>query len=85
MGQRPKGFRDPVKVKAQKVVYREVRAGRMKRPDAFACTDCGHTGPDRRHEYDHHKGYARRFWLVVEPVCSVCHSGRERRRRASWL
>lgn len=38
---------------------------------------------ERRHEYDHHRGYGAEHQLDVEAVCTRCHGKRERRRRMS--
>jgi hypothetical protein len=51
-------------------------------PNDIPCVDCGHIGSDRRHEYDHHLGYAADHHGDVEAVCSRCHHARERRRAA---
>lgn len=48
--------------------------------DDLACTDCGHRGDDRRHEYDHYLGYAAEHHEDVESVCSPCHHRREKNR-----
>jgi hypothetical protein len=45
----------------------------MPRPESLPCSDCGHTGEDRRHEYHHHKGYAAAHHLDVVVLCSLCH------------
>jgi hypothetical protein len=54
-------------------------------PNDLPCTDCGHVhGPSgRRHEYDHHKGYAPEHHEDVEAVCTICHHAREQARRAA--
>jgi hypothetical protein len=41
--------------------------------------DCGHVWKkgERRHEYDHYKGYAAQHHYDVEPVCSTCHAKRD--------
>lgn len=77
---------DPVKVRARSKVRTEVRAGRLPHPGDVPCVDCGHeVGQDgddgRRHEYDHHLGYAPEHELDVVARCSVCHGAAERRRR----
>lgn len=53
-----------------------VAAGLLANPNDRPCVDCGHTGSDRRHEYDHHQGYEARYHEEVEPVCSICHHAR---------
>lgn len=57
----------------------EVRFGRLPRPNTLPCTDCGHIWKpgERRHEYDHHNGYAPEHYLDVEPVCTTCHARRD--------
>jgi hypothetical protein len=45
------------------------------------CTDCGHIGSDRLHEYDHYLGYAAINHLDVQCVCVPCHNRREQQRR----
>ncbi len=48
----------------------------------WPCADCGHVWAEgeRRHEYDHHNGYAAEHQLDVEAVCTVCHHAREKAR-----
>lgn len=67
------------KVAARSAVNVEVRFGRMPAPNALPCADCGHlwTVGERRHEYDHHRGYDPRHWLDVEAVCTTCHHERD--------
>jgi hypothetical protein len=57
-----------------------VHIGILPNPNAIACTDCGHTGADKRHEYDHYKGYDAENHENVQPVCTACHHRRERER-----
>lgn len=75
--------RDGDKLQARGRVNVLVRTGRLPRPDSLLCADCGHIGPDRRHEYDHHLGYTAEHHEDVQPVCSVCHHGRSRQRGES--
>lgn len=49
-------------------------------PNDVACVDCGHLGPERRHEYDHYLGYAPEHHDDVEATCSLCHNERGRSR-----
>lgn len=58
---------------ARGAVGAAVFAGKLTPPGKLPCTDCGHLGDDRRHEYDHYLGYAREHWLSVQPVCKPCH------------
>ena len=53
-----------------------MRVGLLPDPNAVPCTDCEHLGPERRHEYDHHLGYAPEHHEDVEPVCAPCHNDR---------
>lgn len=78
-GPAPKPGRDGDKKQARERVNREVRTGRIPHPNALPCTDCGHVWRPggRRHEYDHHKGYAAEHHLSVEPVCVRCHRRRD--------
>lgn len=57
-----------------------VQAGRIPHPNDLPCVDCDHvyqTG-ERRHEYDHHKGYdTLQAQLDVVAVCTTCHHLRD--------
>lgn len=60
----------------------EVRTGHRPHPNSLPCADCAHewkTG-ERRHEYDHHRGYAAEHHYDVEPVCTLCHARRDNAR-----
>ncbi len=52
-----------------------VRTGKIPRPNDLPCSDCGHVykSGDKRHEYDHHEGYAAGKHTVVIVRCSTCH------------
>jgi len=76
-GPAPTPGRDGDKLQARHRVNRAVAAGELPAADSLPCTDCGHLGDDRRHEYDHHNGYAAAHHLDVEPVCSRCHHRRD--------
>ena len=78
---RPRGYRDPEKEEARRKVAVAVRYGKLAHPNSLACTDCGHRGRGKRHEYDHYKGYAEKHHLSVQCVCTTCHADREVRRR----
>lgn len=73
--------RDGDKRQARSRINHDMRMGQRPNPNTLPCTDCGHLGEDRRHEYDHHLGYAAENHYDVEPVCSRCHHARERGRR----
>lgn len=82
-GRRYVDARDGDAQQARRRVNYLIDAGLLPAPSTRPCTDCGHTGYDRRHEYDHHRGYAPEHHEDVEPVCSSCHHERERRRRGT--
>jgi hypothetical protein len=77
-GPAPKPPRDGDRKQARQRVNVEVRTGRRPHPNTLPCVDCGHVWREgeRRHEYDHHKGYAAAHHLDVEPVCTKCHRAR---------
>ncbi|WP_435251669.1 hypothetical protein [Streptomyces tendae] len=62
-----------------------VDAGLLPAPNTQPCADCGHVWQpgERRHEYDHHRGYAPEHHEDVEAVCTTCHHAREDARRAA--
>lgn len=72
-------FTDAQKDYARSCVNVEVRFGRMPRPNALPCKDCGHVWApgERRHEYDHPRGYGSDDIFDVEPVCTLCHVKRD--------
>lgn len=67
------------KQKARARVNKLVQAKKIPHPNELPCTDCGHVWApgERRHEYDHHHGYARKYFLSVQSVCTLCHSKRD--------
>lgn len=67
------------KEQARQRINVEVRSGRRPHPNTLPCVDCGHVWKkgERRHEYDHHKGYAAKNHLNVVPVCTTCHAKRD--------
>lgn len=60
-----------------------IDAGLLPDPNEVACFDCGHRWApgERRHEYDHHRGYDEVHHEDVQSVCTSCHHRRERTRR----
>jgi len=83
---KPRGFavyppRDGDKQQARNRVNHMVRNGKLPHARTVPCTDCGHIGSDRQHEYDHYLGYATINHLAVECVCVPCHNKREQQRR----
>ena len=81
--QRPRGRRVPEHDRARYVVNLAVRYCRLPAANSLPCADCGHlwTEGERRHEYDHYKGYSPEHQLTVQAVCTTCHAGREKGRR----
>lgn len=81
-GPLPAPGRDGDKLQARHRVNRAILAGDLPPPNCLPCIDCNHvwrTG-ERRHEYDHHLGYAAQHHLCVQPVCTLCHSKRDNAR-----
>lgn len=78
-GPAPNAPRDGDKVQARQRINVEVRNGTRPHPNTLPCVDCGHVHRlgERRHEYDHHLGYAAAHHLDVEPVCTTCHAKRD--------
>lgn len=78
-GPTPKPPRDGDREQARQRINVEVRTGRRPHPNEFPCVDCGHEWREgeRRHEYDHHRGYAPAHHLDVEVVCTLCHARRD--------
>lgn len=72
-GPTPQPGRDGDKLQARARVNREVKAGRLPKPNDVPCKICGHIGTDRRHEYHHAKGYSAAHHLTVESHCTKCH------------
>ena len=76
--------RDGDKLQARSRINHDVELGIIPNPNEMRCTDCGHLGRDRRHEYDHFLGYAKEHHYDVEVVCSRCHSRRAAERGEAW-
>ena len=72
-GTRIAGARDGDQAQARGRVNYLVRVGILLNPGSLACSDCGHLGDDRKHEYHHHRGYAPEYHEDVIPLCSRCH------------
>lgn len=83
-GPRPNPPRDGDKLQARQRINVEVRTGRRAHPNTLACTDCSHVWGlgERRHEYDHHLGYAAAHHGDVQAVCTTCHATRDSARKA---
>lgn len=77
-GRRFVEVRENDKKQARRRVNYLVEANIIRHPNEIPCTDCGHVYEkgERRHEYDHHKGYKKEFHQDVQSVCSVCHKKR---------
>ncbi len=80
----PNPPRDGDKKQARQRINVLVRTGRLAHPNDLPCRDCGHAWKpgERRHEYDHHRGYAAAHHYDVEPVCTTCHAKRDSSRKA---
>lgn len=74
--------RDGDRKQARRRINVEVREGRRPHPNKLPCVDCGHVWSDgeRRHEYDHHRGYGAEHHYDVEAVCTQCHHIRDNAR-----
>lgn len=79
-GPAPKPPRSGDRKQARQRINVEVRTGRRPHPNTIPCADCGHVhrSGDRRHEYDHHMGYAAEHHYDVQAVCTTCHARRAR-------
>lgn len=77
--------RDGDQKQARRRVNHLVDVGLLPAPNSVPCADCSHvwTTGERRHEYDHHLGYAADHHEDVEAVCTSCHHAREIHRRAA--
>ncbi len=60
----------PEKFKARKAVNHAVEYGELPRIDTMICSVCNERQAEH---YHHHCGYEEKYWLVVIPVCAVCH------------
>jgi len=61
-----------VREDASNALRKAIRQGRITKPSALPCHDCGK--PAR--QYHHHLGYAHSHWLDVVAVCVSCHHRR---------
>jgi len=61
---------------ARHLVTMDIKGAKLPHPNAVPCVDCGHIGPDRRHEYDHHQGYSVEHMQNVQARCVPCHRKR---------
>lgn len=84
-GRRFAKARDGDQKQARGRVNHLVNVGLLPDPNEVPCIDCGHiwTEGERRHEYDHHRGYTPEHHESVEAVCTTCHHTRENERRAA--
>jgi hypothetical protein len=78
-GPAPNPPRDGDKAQARASVALAVKNGQLKKPNTLPCYDCGHVWMpgERRHEYDHFRGYGAEDHLNVQVVCTKCHSRRD--------
>lgn len=70
------------RIQARARANRAVTIGTLPHPNDVPCVDCGHVWEigERRHEYDHHLGYAAEHHLSVQSVCTTCHHARSQAR-----
>lgn len=82
-GPTPAPAREGDKKQARHRINMQVRSGYRLHPNKLPCTDCGHIWKkgERRHEYDHYKGYAAKNHENVEPVCTTCHVDRDSKKK----
>lgn len=67
--------------RAHRLIQMRVLRGKLENPNLISCMDCGHTGSDRRHEYDHYLGYEGINREMVQAVCTLCHVDRHKERK----
>ncbi len=60
-------------------VGKAIFRGELPPVTTLRCVDCDPVAT----AYDHFKGYARKHWLDVEPVCDSCNAKRARARPSS--
>lgn len=82
-GPAPKAAQSGNKQQARQRINVEVRMKRRPHPNSIPCMDCGHVWVpgERRHEYDHHLGYAAEHHYDVESVCTLCHAKRDSQKK----
>lgn len=85
-GRRFVSARDGDEKQARRRVNHLVDVGLLAPPNSLPCADCGHvwTPGEKRHEYDHHLGYAPEHHEHVEPVCTSCHASRTHSRNGTY-
>lgn len=54
---------------ARRSVRAEIDAGRLAKVTTVGCHFCAGIAE----QYHHAKGYAKKNWLIVMPVCNECH------------
>lgn len=65
------------KAKARHAVEHLIKSGKLPDPNDVECADCGHTGADKVHHYDHYRGYSEDRLTDVHAVCVDCHRDRD--------
>ena len=63
----------PDRVAARNAVYRARKQGKIPEFRELPCHICG----KQAQSYHHHKGYSRKHWLDVLPICRKCHNDTE--------
>jgi hypothetical protein len=62
------------KHRARQATNSAVRDGKLPNVSTLKCVDCGNDAQ----QYHHHKGYAKKQYLEVIPLCVYCHIDRDR-------
>ncbi len=72
-------MKTPNKVLARQRINVQVRLGKRPHPNTLPCASCGHVWKEgeRRHEYDHHKGYEPENHYEVQALCTKCHAKKD--------
>jgi len=60
----------PERITAERAVELAVRSGKFPKASTHKCVICGKQAMD----YHHDRGYFKKHWLKVIPVCRKCHA-----------
>lgn len=61
---------NPHKAQSRVAIHQAVAAGKLPKVTTLICSVCNRKQAEH---YHHHRGYERKHWLDVIPVCAVCH------------
>lgn len=59
----------PERIKARSAVSSAIALGKLIMPKYLLCSYC----PKPAKQYHHYKGYAKKHWLDIVPICIECH------------